>query len=80
MKPISPDPFDHILITDIGEQDSFPIDLIVTSLATGEVVCRNRIFTSKKVIDVSHIEPGTYRLEMKNEHGLVYEGFAKKNH
>jgi hypothetical protein len=74
---ITPNPFTDILIVDLIEADNFPVDLIILDTNEKEVY-RNRIFTTKKIIDVSNVKEGTYRITMLDDGKLLYEGIFSK--
>lgn len=73
---ISPNPFSDFVIVDLAAHDDFPVDFLV--FVGEKEVFRNRIFTSKKIVDVSELKSGTYRVCMQAEKGIVYEGYCSK--
>ncbi|MEZ4798715.1 MAG: hypothetical protein R2809_02830 [Flavobacteriales bacterium] len=74
---LSPNPFIDIIIAELGEVESFPVDMIITSLA-GEHIHHDRIFTSKKIVDLSNLSPNLYRIELKSDDQVLHEGFYRK--
>ncbi len=74
---ISPNPFEDIIIVDLGEPEILPVDFYLENQA-GEMKYRNRIFTSKKILDVSDVPPGNYRYKLQNEKRILLEGWGEK--
>lgn len=74
---LSPNPFTDILIAELGQVDSFPVDMIITTLA-GDQVHHDRIFTSKKIVDLSNLKEGLYRIALIDEKKTLHEGFYRK--
>ncbi|MFO0359059.1 MAG: hypothetical protein ACK50N_01035 [Flavobacteriales bacterium] len=74
---IGPNPFDEILIVELSEGQNFPVDLIATNPATDQVF-RDRIFTSKKIVDTSNFPPGLYQYVLKHDDKILEEGYLKK--
>ncbi len=75
---IGPNPFDEILIVELSEGQNFPVDLIATNTATDQLF-RDRIFTSKKIVDTSNFPPGLYQYVLKHEDLILDEGYIRKN-
>lgn len=74
---LSPNPFTDILIAELGEVESFPVDMIISSL-DGEQLHHDRIFTSKKIVDLSNLKEGLYRIALIDEKRTLHEGFYRK--
>ena len=74
---LSPNPFDTILISQLDEGVAMPVDLVIHD-SDNQSVLRDRIFTVKKIIQTSELNPGLYRVTMTNEFGLVHEGYYNK--
>jgi hypothetical protein len=75
---LSPNPFDIILISQLDETITLPVDLVIWS-SEDKSILKDRIFTVKKIISTFDVEPGMYRITMTNEHGLVHEGYYTKS-
>lgn len=74
---LSPNPFIDIIIAELGEVESFPVDMIISSLS-GDQIHHDRIFTSKKIVDLSNLQPNLYRIELKSDDRVLHEGFYRK--
>lgn len=74
---IAPSPFDDILITQFSEGQDFPVDLFMTNTETNRHF-HDRIFTSKKIIDVSDLPAGLYRYTLKQDDLIIDEGYLRK--
>ena len=74
---LSPNPFDTILISQLGEGVAMPVDLVIRD-SENQIVLRDRIFTVKKIIQTSELDCGLFRISMTNEFGLVHEGYYSK--
>lgn len=74
---LAPNPFEDILIVDLGEPDQLPVDFLLEN-HEGEMKFRNRIFTSKKIVDVSEVKPGNYRFKLQVDKAILLEGWIEK--
>lgn len=74
---ISPNQFDDILIAQFPEGQDFPVDLILIH-TENERRFHDRIFTSKKIIDVADLQSGLYRFILKHDDRVLEEGYIRK--
>lgn len=74
---ISPNPFDDILIAQFPEGQDFPVDLILMH-TENQKRFHDRIFTSKKIIDVVDLPSGLYRFTLKQDDRIIDEGYLRK--
>jgi hypothetical protein len=74
---LSPNPFDAILISQLVEGVAMPVDLVIRN-SDSQVVLRDRVFTVKRIIQTSELNPGLFHITMTNEFGLVHEGYYSK--
>lgn len=74
---LSPNPFEDIIIIDLGEPERFPIDFYLEN-HEGEIKFRNRIFTSKKIVDTSDVKSGNYRFKLQSDKNVLLEGWIEK--